>query len=62
VRSDLPDSLLIDSAMGLLESLDRWVVSHFNELDEHTRAQMPAVHIAFFRDLLGTRQAEELRA
>jgi AcrR family transcriptional regulator len=62
IRADLPDSLLIDSAMGLLESLDRWVVAHWNEIDESTRAEMPASHIALFRDLLGAKRSAQVCA
>lgn len=58
VRSDLPDSLLVDSAMGLLESLDRWVVAHWTELTEADRAALPAAHIGMFRDLLAVRRGE----
>lgn len=52
VRNDLPQSLLIDSTMSLLESLDRWVVSHWSELDAAERDAMPRKHIALFRRLL----------
>lgn len=55
VRTDLPQTLLIDSTMGLLESLDRWVVLHWTEIGPAERATMPAAHIALFRDLLGPR-------
>ena len=52
VRSDLPETLLIDSAMGLCESLDRWVVAHWNELSPAERDALPEEHIGLFRDLL----------
>ncbi len=55
VRSDLPDSLLIDSTMGLLESLDRWTVAHWDDMTEDERQALPAVHIGLFRDLLSPR-------
>lgn len=55
VRSDLPKTLLVDSAMGLLESLDRWVVTHWTEMTEAERAALPVAHIDMFRDLLGVR-------
>jgi AcrR family transcriptional regulator len=54
VRTDLPESLLIDSAMGLLESLDRWVVAHWEDLTPAEREALPAAHIGLFRDLLST--------
>ena len=52
VRGDLPESLLVDSAMGLCESLDRWVVAHWDELTPAERAALPEEHIGLFRDLL----------
>ena len=52
VRADLPQSLLIDMTMALLESLDRWVVRHWGELDSAARAAMPSQHIALLRNLL----------
>lgn len=52
VRTDLPQSLLIDSTMSLLESLDRWVVRHWSELDATEKEAMPEKHIAMFRRLL----------
>jgi len=55
VRSDLPNTLLVDSAMALLESLDRWVVTHWREMTEAERVALPRTHIDLFRDLLGAR-------
>ena len=52
VRSDLPQSLLIDAAMALLESLDRWVVAHWTDLSPDEKARMPHEHIQLFRRLL----------
>lgn len=52
VRKDLPESLLVDSTMGLLESLDRWMVKHWEELTVEERSAMPAKHLDLFRDLL----------
>lgn len=52
VRTDLPQSLLIDSTMSLLESLDRWVVAHWSQLEGAERDAMPQKHIALFRRLL----------
>lgn len=52
VRSDLPNTLLVDSAMALLESLDRWVVTHWREITEAERTALPKAHIDMFRDLL----------
>lgn len=52
VRSDLPESLLVDSAMSLFEALDRWVVAHWEDMTAEERAALPAAHIGLFRDLL----------
>jgi AcrR family transcriptional regulator len=52
VRTDLPQSLLIDSTMSLLESLDRWVVSHWSELEAAEKEAMPRKHIELFRRVL----------
>ncbi len=52
VRSDLPQSLLIDATLALLESLDRWIVAHWQELGEDEKAEMPGKHIELFRRLL----------
>lgn len=54
VRTDLPQSLLIDSTMSLLESLDRWVVAHWNQLEGTEKDTMPQKHIAMFRSLIST--------
>jgi AcrR family transcriptional regulator len=59
VRSDLPNTLLIDSVMGLFESLDRWVVTHWSQMTEAERAAMPAKHIGMFRDLVGVRASAD---
>ncbi len=57
VRTDLPRSLLIDSTMALLESLDRWVVAHWSELDTAEKEAMSHEHIVLFRDLISVRRA-----
>jgi hypothetical protein len=57
VRTDLPQSLLIDSTMSLLESLDRWVVSHWSELAADEKEDMPRKHIMLFRRLLSAEAA-----
>jgi AcrR family transcriptional regulator len=54
VRSDLPKSLLIDSTLALLESLDRWVVAHWQDLGDDMKAEMPGKHIELFRRLLSS--------
>lgn len=52
IRTDLPESLLIDTVMGLLEAIDRWVVMHWDELDSDEREKMPELHIGLFRRFL----------
>lgn len=57
IRSDLPQTLLIDSSMGLLESLDRWVVANWSDLSASERAALPSLHIGLFKDFLAPRPA-----
>jgi AcrR family transcriptional regulator len=52
IRTDLPQSLLIDCAMGVAEPLDHWVVAHWDEMDEAARLAMPKAHIDLFRRML----------
>ena len=52
IRRDLPQALLIDAAMSLLETLDRWSVRNWAELDVAARAALPAEHVALMRRLL----------
>ena len=52
VRTDLPMSLLVDCTMGLGEAIDRWVVAHWDDLDENQRLQMANDQIDLFRRLL----------
>jgi len=56
VRTDLPDSLLIDSAMGLGEALDRWVVAHWDDYTPEERIDMAHQHMGLFRGLLEDRR------
>jgi AcrR family transcriptional regulator len=62
VRNDLPSSILIDTAMGLFETLDRWVVAHWSTLSEEERQALPETHIGLFRDLLGREKRTELKS
>lgn len=55
VRTDLPDTLLIDSAVGLGEALDRWSVAHWDDLDEEGRLQLASDQIDLFRRMLAPR-------
>lgn len=52
VRTDLPESLLVDSAMGLGEALDRWTVAHWDEMTEDERFGMARDQIGLFKRLL----------
>ncbi len=52
VRTDLPDSLLIDCVMGLGEALDRWVVAHWDDLGQDELNKMASQQIDLFRRLL----------
>ena len=52
VRKDLPDTLLVDCTMGLLEALDHWSVTHWEEMDETTRLRMVSTQLGLLRRLL----------
>jgi AcrR family transcriptional regulator len=52
VRTDLPESLLIDSTMGLGEALDRWAVAHWDEMTAEERLDMAEDQIGLFRRML----------
>lgn len=52
VRTDMPRPLLTDCAMGVGEALDRWVVAHWDDLDNEARHRMAGEHIELFRRLL----------
>lgn len=61
VRTDLPQSLLIDSTMSLLESLDRWVVAHWSQLESAEKDAMAQKHIALFRSLISAESTGDAR-
>ena len=52
VRTDLPEALLIDCAMGLLEALDRWGVAHWEDIDRDAWPGTASLHIDLLRRLL----------
>jgi AcrR family transcriptional regulator len=52
IRTDIPDTLLIDSTMGLAEALDRWIVVHWNDLDAEARLRIANEQMNLFRRLL----------
>jgi AcrR family transcriptional regulator len=58
VRTDLPDSLLIDSAMSLTEVLDRWGVDHWNDYDAAERMEILATQVGMLKRLFG-KEAEQ---
>ncbi|MGE0196753.1 MAG: hypothetical protein AB7P48_14155, partial [Methylocystis sp.] len=60
-RTDLPQSLLIDSTMALLESLDRWVVANWSRLERTEKDAMPQKHIALFRSLISAPSTGDAR-
>jgi len=51
VRTDLPQSLMIDCAMGLGEALDRWMIMHWDEMDDAAKLKMISVDFGLFRRL-----------
>ena len=52
VRTDLPETLMVDAAMGLGEALDIWVLKHWDELPEDARLRMAHGQVGLFRRLL----------
>jgi len=54
VRTDIPQTLLVDVTMALLESLDRWVVAHWTQLEKQEIDELPSKHIELLRRLLAT--------
>lgn len=58
IRRDLPDSLLLESTMALLEVMDRWTVLHWTDLDEAGRLAMCHTQIDMLRRLLAPPQED----
>lgn len=52
VRTDLPETLVIDAVMGIGEALDHWVVAHWDELEADERLQSASDQIDLFKRLL----------
>jgi AcrR family transcriptional regulator len=52
VRTDLPEMLLVDCTMGLLEALDRWSVAHWEEMDDAARPRMVSAQTGLLRRVL----------
>ncbi|HPE49350.1 MAG TPA: TetR/AcrR family transcriptional regulator [Hyphomonas sp.] len=52
VRTDLPETLMVDAAMGLGEALDLWVLRHWDELPDEARLRMAHDQVGLFRRLL----------
>ncbi len=52
VRTDLPQSLMIDCAMSLGEAVDGWMLTHWDEMEPEERLAMVTVNFSLFRRLL----------
>lgn len=52
VRSDIPQSLMIDCAMALGEAGDRWMILHWDELDDDAKAKTASVNMNLVKRLL----------
>lgn len=52
VRTDLPETLLVDAVMGLGEALDLWVLNHWDEIPDDARLRMANDQVGLFRRLL----------
>ena len=52
VRTDLPQSLLLDCLMGIGEALDRWVVANWHSMGDVTPERIASQHIDLVRRLL----------
>ncbi len=53
VRTDLPQTMLIDSVMALGEALDHWVVEHWDEMTPEDRLEVVRVQMAMLRRVFG---------
>ena len=51
-RNDLPDSLLIDMIMALGMSMDRWMLSHWEELSDTEKEEIGARGFELFQRLM----------
>ena len=52
IRTDLPETLLVDAAMGLGEALDLWVLNHWDEIPQAARLRLADEQVGLFRRLL----------
>lgn len=52
VRTDLPQSLMIDYAMALGEAGDRWIIMHWDEMDDAAKVESARVNMRIFKRLL----------
>ncbi len=52
VRTDLPQSLMVDSAMALGEAIDAWMLTHWDDMTPEERLAMVGVNFELFRRLL----------
>jgi AcrR family transcriptional regulator len=53
VRADLPEELLMAWIRGLDDANDRWILAHWDELDEHALSDAAARFIDGLRRLIG---------
>ena len=53
VRTDLPQSMLIDSIMGLGEALDRWTVEHWEEYSREELLDLVVMQMNMLHRLYG---------
>ena len=53
VRTDLPQSMLIHSIMGLGEALDRWTVEHWEEYSREELLELVGVQMRMLHRLFG---------
>ncbi len=52
VRTDLPQSMMIDYAMALGEAGDRWMINHWDEMDAAARVKTASVNMSIFKRVL----------
>lgn len=52
VRTDLPSSLLVEVSMGVIEACDRWMLRHFEEIDNERMKQQSRRQFEMIRGML----------
>ena len=56
VRTDLPQSFLIEIAMGLGEAVDQWMITHWDDMSPEERQSLIDVNFQLFYQVLGPQQ------